>query len=402
MTTPKIAIVGASIAGSAAAIVLDRLGQDITVFEQRPKGILDDRGAGIALPKKLVQYLIHEDILDKDFPILNTDDRIFFRYNPKTDHEEYITKEPFIASSVHWGALYTNLAKRLPDDKTHYHTKVTKVTKDKKILLTLDNKDEQEFDIVFFADGYGSLGRNYLFPENTPQYTHYIAWRGILNRVDEETNKHLVGNVPFYLYEKGHLLIYCIPRLHTHNPNQEYHVNWLIYEMIEPGHPIYNDKRSGENIAPDAMPKEYVDYLHTLAKDHFAPFARDIILQTEKPFIQSIYDSYVPTYFQDNMGLIGDSSILLRPHVGAGSTKALLDAISLKGYLNKQENPTEALKEWGQRRQEFGDNLLVLCRDLGDLLVEHTPDWSKMNKSKMDAIWTHIMKGHEDWYQIKA
>lgn len=124
MNKPKIAVVGSAIAGSAMAILLHRANLDITVFEQRSKGVLVDRGAGIALPKYLVKQLIAMDIVDKDFPIIDVDEREFTSFDAKTGEEKNLGSQPFLASAVHWGSLYTNLSKRIPDDIIHYGTKV--------------------------------------------------------------------------------------------------------------------------------------------------------------------------------------------------------------------------------------------------------------------------------------
>lgn len=404
MTTPKkIAVVGASIAGCAVAIFLQRAGLDITVYESRPKGLLDDRGAGIALPKDLVKKLIALDVLDKDFPAINVDDRTFITYKADKDEESILSVKPFIASAVHWGNLYTNLAKRVDDKIIHYNTKVTSVTKAKnnKLLLTLSNGKEYEYDYVIFADGFNSLGRQFLFPQAEPSYTGYIAWRGILFRIDEETTKRLKNNVPFYLYEKGHLLLFSIPLKTAKDPENEYSINWLIYENIDKNHPLYKDQNYKANIPANAMKPEYIDYLHNMVKKYFPKFPRDIIFQTDKPFTQAIYDAHVPHYFLDNIALIGDASILVRPHVGAGSTKAIQDAISLHEHIEKNMDITQAMETWSRERQKAGEDLLVLCRDLGDFLVSKVPNWKEMDTAMMDSAWKNIVKGHDDWYQIK-
>jgi 2-polyprenyl-6-methoxyphenol hydroxylase-like FAD-dependent oxidoreductase len=402
MSKEKIAIVGASVAGSATAIILDRAGLDITVFEQQPAGVLVDRGTGIALPKDLVNQLIELDIFDKDFPIINIEDRQFIVHDDQQDDEKLLTIKPFIAYGAHWASVYNNLMKRLPKEKVQYDTKVIEVKQGKKITLVLSDNTEQEFDYVFFADGYNSIGRQYLFPNSQPEFTNYIAWRGILNRVDPETSQHLKDSVPFYLYEKGHMLIYEIPRVVTDHPQDDYIVNWLIYECIGKDHPLRRDNKAHLNIPPIAMEEEYIKYVKDLAQKYFPPFARDIILQTEKPFTQAIYDAWVPHYVVGKMALIGDSSILLRPHVGAGSTKALQDILSLQRYLERENyNLGQVLDDWGKERQQKGEELYTLCRDLGDLLVSNVPNLKQLNKKSLDQHWSNITAGHEDWYQIK-
>ena len=59
----KVAIVGGSIAGCAAAIALQRGGCEVTVYE-RSRGKLEDRGAGIGMPLALLHTLIERDFVD--------------------------------------------------------------------------------------------------------------------------------------------------------------------------------------------------------------------------------------------------------------------------------------------------------------------------------------------------
>ena len=59
----RVAIVGGSIAGCAAAIALRSAGCEVTVYE-RSRGKLEDRGAGIGMPLALLHTLIERDFVD--------------------------------------------------------------------------------------------------------------------------------------------------------------------------------------------------------------------------------------------------------------------------------------------------------------------------------------------------
>src|SRR5262245_62468142 len=61
----RVAIVGGSLAGCAAAIALRRAGCQVVVFE-RSTGALEDRGAGIGMPLALLRTLVERDFIDAD------------------------------------------------------------------------------------------------------------------------------------------------------------------------------------------------------------------------------------------------------------------------------------------------------------------------------------------------
>ena len=402
MEKTRIAIVGAAIAGSAAAIFLSRLKNlDISVYEQRKKGAVDSRGAGIALPKTLVKTFIKEGVFDPDFSHINVNVRNFLYYDKEKNEEKLIAVKPFYAYAVHWANLFTNLMKRIPDNIMHYGIRVIGCQREKnEVILEFDDGTKKSFDIVIFSDGYNSLGRRTLFPDNNPVYTNYIAWRGTLERVDEETNRYLLDKVPFYLYGRGHFLIYSIPLLNTKKPEQEYFVNWLIYEYMDKDHPLVKDNCLEDNLPPHAMKPEYINYLHQLADKYFSPFGRDIVKQTSKPFTQAIRDAHAPSYFKDNIALMGDAAVLARPHVGAGSAKALEDAYSLYLHLKNNPNTMQGFADWSVERQALGADLGQLSRDLGELLVTKMPEWKNIDTEKMNQYWDKVTNGHDKWYQI--
>ena len=62
ITGSRVAVIGGSIAGCAAAIALSRAGCDVTVYE-RSLGDLADRGFGIGLPLALQLTRLHSGTL---------------------------------------------------------------------------------------------------------------------------------------------------------------------------------------------------------------------------------------------------------------------------------------------------------------------------------------------------
>ncbi len=139
--------------------------------------------------------------------------------------------------------------------------------------------------------------------------------------------------------------------------------------------------------------------MHNLARTHFPGFAAQAICATAKPFAQPIYEARVPAYHSGRICLLGDASTLARPHTGAGSVKAMTDAIALSKALAAHAAIEDALAAWDNEQCPQGNQLVNLGQALGEALVTDVPDWKAMNPVTMEQWYTNVVSG-KTWYQI--
>jgi 2-polyprenyl-6-methoxyphenol hydroxylase-like FAD-dependent oxidoreductase len=86
----------------------------------------------------------------------------------------------------------------------------------------------------------------------------------------------------------------------------------------------------------------------------------------EQPFFQAIYDLASPRLVFGRVALLGDAAFVARPHVGAGVTKAALDAVCLATAIAGHGGDVDAaLAHYGSERLRFGDWIVGRGRDLG-------------------------------------
>ena len=198
MNNLNIGIVGGSIAGCSAAILLDRAGHHVDVFERSRAGLVG-RGGGIGTPGPVLESLIAQDIIDADFPHLTGTAMPFIVKTPANEKLGYQPWQmPMNLKAFHWSTLWNNLRKRVPDDAYHRgQTVVNAITNDSnRVTLQFDNGSVAEFDLVLFADGYQSLGRKLLFPTININYRGYMLWRGLLPETEHYDSATLGSNVP--------------------------------------------------------------------------------------------------------------------------------------------------------------------------------------------------------------
>lgn len=391
MDREKIGIVGASIAGCSAAHVLNKCGYQVEVFEKRGPEEMKNLGAGLVLPEDLITELKKEKMLGQGFHAFPLTEREFLRLAPNGEDELKIGSIPMSAEAVHWGTLYNQLAKRLPEKGVHYHQRIIDL-KDPSTLVT-EKGAEMTYNFVLFADGYHSLGRRILFPNAQPKFTNYICWQGVFPTEETAILVRLKGKVLYYVYEKGVLLIYEIP-----SESNETLITWFLYEPIDKSHPFVRDQKVHVNIYEDQMTQEYLAYLHRFAEDHLPLFARDIVQRTPTPFTHAIYDTLVSSYINDKVALIGDSGILLRPHLGSGATKALQDSLRLLKAAKREKTIEKVFETACLESQQSAESLFDLSRAFGDFLVTKPPNWNNLNHDRLNQLWNGIVEGF-DWYQ---
>ena len=351
----KIGIVGGSVAGSITAAELLRLGADVTVLERSRH--LEDRGAGIGLALSLVETLKRRSLVDADMGCIPVFKRRFVVGNGRESAHlgRTIWEQSFASVSTNWDVLYRQLRRRVPDTAFRQGCHVVSIGQeiDRDVFLELSDGDVLSFDLVVCADGYDSLGRRTLFPGHEPHYVGYVVWRGLLPETSVPEIAPFEGVRVFSMYEGGHAAFYLVP-----GPNGELELgsrrlNWGIYDKVanEDLERILTDSEGiahRGSLPPGRVSPAQVAYVHNLARTVLPPFAAQAVCATDKPFVQLVYEARVPAYHRGRICLIGDASTLARPHTGAGSVKAMTDAIALsKALATTRRSPSLAFGSVG-------------------------------------------------------
>src|SRR5262249_60958678 len=84
----------------------------------------------------------------------------------------------------------------------------------------------------------------------------------------------------------------------------------------------------GRPIPPPLIRSQVIAGIKATARALVAPQVAEIFARAQ-PFFQPIFDLESPQIVFGRVALLGDAAFVARPHVGAGVTKAALDAASL-------------------------------------------------------------------------
>ncbi len=403
----KIGIVGGSIAGCSAAILLGRLGAEVSVLE-RASHMLLGKGAGIVLPENLIQQCIHLDLFDNNIPPLPISTRTLTVKDEKFDHSgKQIWQQPIDVVALNWSDVYFNLYKRIPNNSYCYKEEIISASETNNICHVETSQGKKyTFDLLIAADGIDSIVRKKILPQYSSDYTGYVAWRGVTNMPELGQYKIPEGFMPCYVYKNGHLLIYPIPASDYQTSGTKL-LNWLIYEefdsnALEKLLVDNNGIKHSASLPPRSLTAEHLKHLKQFSDRVLPRNIAEIIHKTEKPFLQIILDGQVPHYAKSRICFVGDAATILRPHSGSGVLKSINDSINLSKILecSEESDLVTALQAWDVSQKTIAHQQVSLAKTLGNALVTNTPPWEKMDFEIVDEWWKSIMTGRE-WYATR-
>ncbi|MCX5203304.1 FAD-dependent monooxygenase [Streptomyces sp. NBC_00237] len=373
----RVAVVGGSIAGCAAAAAAHRGGaEEVTVYE-RTAGQLAERGVGLAMHGGRYEELAAAGFMDAAMPSVRMTHRTWYVRDDTAASPlgRSLGVMPFPFLTYSWGSLWRELRARVPES---VEFRTGSAVKGLRLTSRGVELDGERYDLVVGADGYRSLVRTIACPDTAPEYSGYLAWRGAYPESDLP-DAHLwpADECAYVVFDGGHIVIYRIP-----DDAGGHHVNWVFYTAPPTGHVPPAD---GGRTLTTAL----ADRLAEITSHRLPPFFAALIEATPAGdrFVQPLYDVTAPQYATDRLALVGDAATVARPHTGAGAVKALQDATALQSALRNADSPAEAFAAYDALRAPVGRTMVELGRSLGRALVQETPDWSGMGDGELDAFW---------------
>ena len=366
----KVIIVGGSMAGLFAAILLIRNGFKVDVFERSTAG-LDGRGAGIVTHPELFAVLGRAGIAIEPAALGTavSSRRVLDRAGRIINEIEL----PQVLTS--WGRLYAVLKAMLPPDTIHSGATLDRVehTADRVIAVFQDGR-RASGDLLVGADGLFSAVRRQFLPDVRPLYAGYVAWRGLVEEASltDVTRAAICDHFAFCLPPGEQMLGYPVTGTGEDTTPGRRRFNFVWYRPAVPDElrKLLTDT-SGKlhelSIPPNVIRSEVMATMRDDAERLLAPPFAEVVRNTREPFIQAILDLDVPTMVPNaRVALIGDAAFVARPHVGAGVTKAAADADCLAHALAASGGRLdEALAGFDRSRRTLNAAIVTRARELG-------------------------------------
>lgn len=368
---PRILIIGGSIGGLFAAVLLHRAGFDVTVTERSVKG-LEGRGAGLVAQQEVfailrevgVEHVAHIGVVAQERIYLDREGNI-------------IQRQRTPQMQLSWDLLFRTFRDLLPDARYQTGRRAIDVVSEADGLrVRYADGGETRADLVIGADGIASAVRTVVTgPQSLPDYVGYATWRGLIpeGEVSPVAADQLFERFAFYEMPGSHILGYLVagPDGSTAVGRRRY--NWVWYRRYAPealGDVLtdIDGKRLPFSLAPGRVQPEIVASLRADAERLLPPAFAAAVAAEPRPFIHAIFDYIPPRMVSGRIALMGDAAFVARPHTAMGVAKAAGDAFALRNALRDQPDLNTALKTYEAERMPVGRSIVSFGQRLGQSL----------------------------------
>jgi 2-polyprenyl-6-methoxyphenol hydroxylase-like FAD-dependent oxidoreductase len=361
-------VIGGSIGGLIAALLLRRDGWKVTICERSPVK-LAGRGAGIVTHRELWDSLFVAGI-----PRLSEDGVAVEERSCLSPDGQEIVRLPFSQLCQSWDALFSLVREPWGEADYHLGQELVEIEQDaNSVTARFADGSSRSADLLIGADGFRSTVRSIVAPEVQPIYAGYVGWRGMVEEADlpRDTHAQLFHLFGFCLPKGEQIVVYPVTGEDGDKQPGHRRGNFVWYRPVAPGSELDDLLTDAAgvthkiSIPPPLIRTDHVARLRADAERLLAkPFAA-WVAHTEAPFLQPIYDFESEHLGFGRVVLVGDAAFQARPHIGAGVTKAAQDAIALAAALRGQDDLGTALRDYEAVRVPAGKAVVQRARYLG-------------------------------------
>jgi 2-polyprenyl-6-methoxyphenol hydroxylase-like FAD-dependent oxidoreductase len=362
-------VIGGSMSGLLAGIMLMRRGWAVEVFE-RVEQELAGRGAGIVAQTELIARMNAIGLDTRDLGVAMRMRKILDQTGGTT-----LTREcPQVLTA--WERVYRLLRDAFPLEHYHRGVGLKKFTQTGAgVVAHLGDGRALDADVLVGADGLRSTVRQQCLPDVAPLYAGYVAWRALLpeSAIPPAIHRELFMLMTFCLPPGEQCLGYPVagPDNELRAGQRRYNVVWYRPADEAAELPQLLTDKNGVthsiSIPPPLIRAGPIAAMRAAAERLLAPQFRDIVRLIDEPILQPIYDLASPRLAFGRVAIIGDAAFVARPHVAAGVSKASDDAASLAAALGAPDVEA-ALRRFEAERLPENNKIIERARHLGAYL----------------------------------
>ena len=368
---PLALVVGGSMAGLAAALMLRRIGWRVEVCE-RSREELSSRGAGILTHPELLAALDAAGVGSGDIGV-PIEGRVTFDRDGAV-----VGAQPMPQLATSWDMLYRRMRGGLPEGVYRRGRAAVRVeTRASAAVAEFADGARAGGDLLIGCDGVRSTVRAQLAPGARARYAGYVAWRGMIpeSAASAATRRSLDRRLSFCLPPGEQFLSYPVAGEGGRLDPGDRRLNWVWYRPAPEAREFdelftgTDGARRDISMPPDNVRPEIAADMRAAARRLLPDAFVELVALTEKPFLQAIYDLDPPEIAFGRAIVMGDAAFVARPHTGFGVTKAVGDAVALADALAAHAGDIDGgVAAWRAARFDYGRALVARGRRLGRLL----------------------------------
>ena len=366
-------IVGGSVGGLFAGVLLRRAGWHVNIYERSTSG-LEGKGAGLVPQSDVEQILVEIDRKDVTRTGVLAHERIFLNRAG-----EVAGVVPTPQAQISWDLLFAAFRNEMPDHNYHKGRVVAEVeSSETGARVRFSDDSTEQADLIVGADGIGSVVRGAVAPGTEPRYAGYVAFRGLASetRLPKESAALVSERFTFFDAPGSQFLGYLVAGADGSPERGRRRFNWVWYRQL-------TAEQLAAALTSDAgMRREYsVPFsglsattkkeLRLAAENLLPRVLADIVTQEEFPFLQAIFDYEAPRMRSGRAILLGDAAYVVRPHTAMGVSKAAGDAMALRDALSQEVSLHFALERYNGVRMAAGLAIARYGQRLGERLTHH-------------------------------
>lgn len=371
MAPRRAIVIGGSIGGLISGLLLRDQGWQVTICERSPQPLFG-RGAGIVTHPELWSVLDALGASGLRDQGVRVEERVTFGRDGQV-----VGRCGYPQTMTSWERLFAGLQALWGDGDYKLGHDFCGLEQDSDgVTARFVDGRTLRGDLLVGADGVRSVVRRAIVGDLQPRYAGYVGWRGMAREADIPAAAHR---------DLFHVFGFGLP------PGEQ----MIGYPVagdgcdLRPGHRRYNfvwyrpaDEMALQDMLTDAIGRVHrtaippplirpalVAAMRQAAAERLAPQFAAVVAATPGPFLQPIYDLESPRLVLGRVALVGDAGFVVRPHVGAGVTKAAEDARALVRAL--EADTATALVRYEAERLPAGQRIVRRARHLGAYMQAH-------------------------------
>jgi len=392
----RVLVIGGSLGGLIAAHMLRSTGWEAVVFERNEEE-LASRGVGLGTHPQLIAILKRAGIAFDETMGIKVPKVVCLDRDGKI-----IVEQPTVRTMSGWARLYRALRDALPAQNYRLGKNLRRVEQDGSgITAHFADGTRERGELLVGADGIRSTVRAQYLPQAQPAYAGYVAWRAVLDEdlVPPEIRHEIFDLYTFCLPEGEQLLAYPVPGRDNDTTigRRAYNIVWYRPTDTNTLADLCTDaagRHHAAGIPPPLIRPEVIAGVKAEAKVLVAPQIAEIFARTT-PFFQPIYDLESPQLVFGRAVLTGDAAFVARPHVGAGTTKAAIDAASLADSIRDAGGALGAeLNRYERMQLPFGAEMVALGRRQGAYLSAQLKPEEERSAEELHRDIDDVLRAH--------